>query len=207
MRFVDKYNCILCKYNKYNKGDDYCFNHKEKDEYGYVIEECRSLSNIYYGTMINYFPFKQIHDFLREREYRKEEKYGEEMDEKYGDYSLENDDFRFVWGVKSYDDLSSKDANLYTMNDIDIVYDKQKEQYVLGVETAYEFKDHISECNYLRRCLNEFTKYMDTNGLKKDKPYNLFFRNSQINTTASTIEDLYTYFKIFVDGFCKQYEE
>ena len=67
MRLFDKYNCILCKYNKYNKGDDSCFNHQEKDEYGYPIGECKSLSNIYYGTLINFFPFKQIDEFRSER--------------------------------------------------------------------------------------------------------------------------------------------
>ena len=72
MRLFDKYNCILCKYNKYNKGDDSCFNHQEKDEYGYPIGECKSLSNIYYGTLMNFFPFKQIDDFLTERAWRKE---------------------------------------------------------------------------------------------------------------------------------------
>lgn len=44
MRLIDKYNCILCKYNKYNKGVDSCFNHREKDEYGYPVGKCKSLS-------------------------------------------------------------------------------------------------------------------------------------------------------------------
>ena len=92
MKLLHKYNCILCKYNKYNKGNDSCFNHMEKDTYGYPIEKCRSLSNIYYGTILKFFPFKQIHDFRTERAWRKEEKYNEEMDKKYGDCALENDD-------------------------------------------------------------------------------------------------------------------
>lgn len=64
MKLFDKYNCILCKYRKYNKNGDSCFNHQEKDEYGYPINKCPSLSNIYYGTIIKYFPFKQINDSL-----------------------------------------------------------------------------------------------------------------------------------------------
>ena len=83
MRLIDKYNCILCKYNKYNKGNDSCFNHQEKDEYGYPVGECKSLSNIYYGTLIKFFPFKQIDNLLTERAWRKEEKYNNKMDEKY----------------------------------------------------------------------------------------------------------------------------
>lgn len=31
MRFIDKYNCILCKYNKYNRDGDSCFDHMKKN--------------------------------------------------------------------------------------------------------------------------------------------------------------------------------
>lgn len=204
MKFIDKYNCILCKYNKYNKDGDSCFNHREKDEYGYPVGGCKSLSNIYYGTLINFFPFKQINDFKTERAWRKEEKYNDEMDKKYGDYTLETDDYKFIWGVKSWDDLSGADACMYTMNDIDLTYDKKKKEYMLGIETAYMFKTHAAQCNYLRECLNAFTKYMDDNGLKKDHPYMLFMSNPCTSMTAKTIESLYVNFKIFVDGFCNQ---
>ena len=204
MRLFDKYNCILCKYNKHNKGDDSCFNHQEKDEYGYPIGECKSLSNIYYGTLINFFPFKQIDEFRSERAWRKEEKYTKEMDEKYGDCSLETDDIKFIWGVKSWDDLSGADACLYTMNDIDITYDKKKKEYMLGIETAYLFKTHAAECEYLRDCLRAFTNYMDDNGLNKEEPFRLFMSNPCTSMVADTIEELYTNFKIFVDGFYNQ---
>lgn len=204
MRFIDKYNCILCKYNKYNKDGGSCFDHREKDEDGYVIGECKSLSNIYYGTLINFFPFKQIDDFRTERAWRKAAKYDKEMKEKYGDSSLENDDIKFIWGVVSWDDLSGHDANIHTMNDIDIIYDKKSKLYMLGIETAFLFETHAAECNYLRECLQAFTKYMDDNGLQKNKPYMLFMSNPSTSMEAETIEDLYTNFKIFVDGFCNQ---
>ena len=45
---------------------------------------------------------------------------------------------------------------------------------------------------------------MDDNGLQKDKPYNLFMSDLCTSMTAETIEELYTNFKIFVDGFCNQ---
>lgn len=61
------------------------------------------------------------------------------MEDKHDEYSLETDDIKFIWGVKSFDNLSGSDANLYTMNDIDIVYDKKNSEYMLGVETAYLF--------------------------------------------------------------------
>lgn len=204
MNLFDKYKCILCKYRKYNKGDDSCFNHQEKDEDGYPIEECKSLSNIYYGIITKYFPFMQIDNFLTERAWRKENKYLEDMDRKYGNYALETDDLKFIWGVKSWDDLTGKDACMWTMNDIDITYDKKRQQYMLGIETAYMFKSHTDECDYLRDCLRAFTKYMDDNGLKKNESYRLFMSNPCTSMTADSIEELYTSFKMFVDGFCKQ---
>lgn len=204
MSFINKYNCILCKYNKYNRAGESCFNHMEKDEYGYTIEECKSLSNVYYGTLIKFFPFKQIDDFRTEIAYRKREKYINEMNEKYGDYALEDDDFKFIWGVKSWDDLSGSEANLYTMNDIDITYNKKKRKYMLGIETSYTFENHTRECEYLKNCLDAFTKYMDNNRLKKNEPYKLFMSDSCTSIVAKSIKELYVNFKIFVDGFCNQ---
>ena len=201
MNLFDKYNCILCKYNKYNKNGDNCYNHREKDEYGYPIGECKSLSNIYYGTLIKFFPFKQIDYFLTNRAWRKEEKYIKEMDKEYGDYTLETDDLKFIWGIKSYDDLSCANACLYTMNDIDIIYDKKKKEYILGIETAYLFKTYNDECKYLNDCLKAFTKYMDDNGLNKNEPFRLFMNNPCTNMVANSIEELYTNFKIFVNGY------
>ena len=201
MNLFDKYNCILCKYNKYNKNGDNCYNHREKDEYGYPIGECKSLSNIYYGTLIKFFPFKQIDYFLTNRAWRKEEKYIKEMDKEYGDYTLETDDLKFIWGIKSYDDLSCANACLYTMNDIDIIYDKKKKEYILGIETAYLFKTYNDECKYLNDCLKAFTKYMDDNGLNKEEPFRLFMSNPCTNMVANSIEELYTNFKIFVNGY------
>ena len=201
MNLFDKYNCILCKYNKYNKNGDNCYNHREKDEYGYFVDKCKSLSNIYYGTIIKFFLFKQIHDFRAERAWRKEEKYNKKMEEKYGDCSLETDDFKFIWGIKSWDDLSGAGACLYTMNDIDIIYDKKKKEYILGIETAYLFKTYNDECKYLSDCLKAFTKYMDDNGLNKNEPFRLFMNNPCTNMVANSIEELYTNFKIFVNGY------
>ena len=123
------------------------------------------------------------------------------MDEKYGDCSLETDDIKFIWGVKSWDDLSGANANLYTMNDINIIYDKKKKEYMLGIETAYLFKTYNDECKYLSDCLKAFTKYMDDNGLNKNEPFRLFMNNPCINMVANSIEELYTNFKIFVNGY------
>ncbi|EGC75581.1 hypothetical protein HMPREF0490_00780 [Lachnospiraceae bacterium 6_1_37FAA] len=123
------------------------------------------------------------------------------MEDKHDEYSLETDDIKFIWGKKSCTDLSDSDASLYTINDIDIVYDKKENKYMLGIETAYIFENHAAECSYLKDCLAAFTKYMDDNGLKKNEPYRLFMNNLCTSIKADSIEELYTNFKIFVDGF------
>lgn len=195
----------MCKYKKYNKDKEHgCWEVRGLDEYGYPIGECKSLSNIYYGTILKFFPFKQIHSLKTRFDYWKYDKYLERMDKEYGNYTLETDETKFIWGVKSWDDLTDKDACMWTMNDIDITYNKKEKKYMLGIETAYMFKTHADECRYLQDCLKAFTKYMDDNGLEKNKPYILFMSNPCTSVEAESIEELYVNFKIFVDGFCNQ---
>ena len=50
------------------------------------------------------------------------------MKKKYPDYEDNEYNYgytKFIWGVKSWDDITSKDANLYTMNDLAIVYNRK----------------------------------------------------------------------------------
>lgn len=106
--------------------------------------------------------------------------------------------------MKSWDDLSGEDVSMYTMNDIDLIYNKKEKRYELDVETAYMFKTYEAECQYLKDCLNAFTKYMNDNGLSTNEQFMLFMNNTECDMKADTIEELYTNFKIFVDGFCSQ---
>lgn len=114
---------------------------------------------------------------------------------------------KHVWGITSYDDLTGSEANLYTMNDIDITYDRDTKLYMLGIETAYMFKEprKQNECEYLKELLSFFDKYMDDNNLLKDFDKCLFFSQPTILTSAESIEELYMNFKIFVEGYCKAY--
>lgn len=183
--------CILCPY----KNEEKCIENHDK---------CWSLSNIYHGYITKIFPFKQIDNIKTKRVWKKEEKYNAAMDLKYGDCTKEDDNLKFIWGITSWDDLSKHEACFYTMNDIDITYDKKEKKYMLGVETAYDFKNYEAACGYLNNCLNAFGKYMDDNGLQKNKPYFLFMNEPCTSMVADNIEDLYTNFKIFVDGYCNQ---
>jgi hypothetical protein len=72
---------------------------------------------------------------------------------------------------------------------------------MLGVETAYMFEDKIDEVEYLDRLLSYFTKYMTDNNLSTEESYFLWMSNACTSMKADTIEELYTNFKLFVEGY------
>ena len=198
---MDNYNlsdiswkCAKCK----NKYSDYCYNN------------CMTIHNKLFPSWNNIkycMPIvKHVVNLFDSIEIAKEGKDQEKADKKYGDCTLEDDDLKFIWGIKSADDFTGHDCNLYTMNDIDITYDKKNKVYYLGIETAYVFKDHQAECDYLKDLLKFFTTYMDENKLNKNEEFMLFMGNPCIGTTSDSIEKLYTDFRIFVEGYCKLYE-
>ena len=200
-----KYNCIFCKYRKLNKSYDYaCMDSWEKDEYGYPIGECNSLSNIWYGKLNKHFPFNIIQYFIDKREEKITERY-------YNDYNedfTENSSMKFIWGLKSYDDLSSCDANLETMNDIDLIYLKDEKKYILGVETAYMFNSKEAEKEYFKVLLDKFTKWMKEQGYNTNSTLNpygdmceIFNGCINVNTHFNTIEDAYRTFKLLVNEY------
>lgn len=116
--------------------------------------------------------------------------------------------YEFVWGVLSYDSLTSGAPNIDTTNDIDIIFDRKKRQYILSIETAYVCKDGIKgEARYLRGLLDMFTKYMDEKGFDKNEEYGIFMISPKIDLKAATIPQLYTQFRIFVEGFCALYDK
>lgn len=114
---------------------------------------------------------------------------------------------KFIWGVKSGDCLVHGDADLNTMNDLDITFNRDTGKYTLGIETIYYFDSKQYECEYYKELLDKFTQYMHYNGLKIRKKYNPIFWGSEFNFEADTIEDLYIQFKIFVIGYCAVLEE
>ena len=127
---------------------------------------------------------------------------------KYPDYKVDeyNDGaLKLIWGIKSYDDLSGADVNLYTMNDIDITYDRDNKTYSLGVETAYCFNNKQDECEYLVQLLSAFTKFMNENNYNTEHPYFFFMHNPETIMKAESIEELYTNYRIFVEGYCSVY--
>ena len=198
-------NCIFCKYRKLNKNHDYaCMKSWKKDEYGYPIGECNSLSNIWYGKINKHFPFNIIQYFIDKHEEKITEQY-------YNDYNedfTENSSMKFIWGLKDCDDLSSCDANLNTMNDIDLIYLKDENKYILSVETIYMFNSKEAEKEYFKDLLDKFTEWMEEQGYNTNStlnPYDdmceIFTKSININTHFDTIEDAYRTFKLLVNVY------
>lgn len=127
------------------------------------------------------------------------------MKRKYPDW--EDDDYncgdlKFIWGIKSFDCLSSAPANFYTMNDIDIIYSRKSGLYSLGIETAYTFESgKRGEAEYLNDLLQAFTQFMIDNNYKIDESHMLWMEIPSINCFAESIPNLYTQFRIFVEGY------
>ena len=111
---------------------------------------------------------------------------------------------RHIWGIKSYDDLSGAECNLYTMNDLDILYYDETDDYGLSIETVYEFKEQ-AERRYLNRLLEQFTEWMISQGYSTENKlwmYGVFTRGYNATNRFKTIEELYATFKMLVIGYC-----
>lgn len=112
------------------------------------------------------------------------------------------DGLKFIWGIKSWDDLTGADANMWTMNDIEIDYDRDTKEYALSIETVYSFESgKFGEAEYLDRLLSEFTKFMQQNDYNMNEPYNFWAMASIDTWRAKSIPELYTQFRVFVEGY------
>ena len=163
----------------------------------YILTKNSFIRKIYWNILFKWESVK--HKYLVKK-YSK--KYTDYKDDEYNMGAL-----KFIWGIKSSDDLSSNEASFCTLNDLDICFDRDKKQYFLEVETIYMFDDTFSECAYYANLLNAFTDYMKENNLDINKNYNTFMSGLEISFSASSIEELYSKFKIVVTGFCSVCEE
>lgn len=115
----------------------------------------------------------------------------------------ENEIMKFIWGIKSWDDLSGSDACLHTMNDIELDYFKDKNKYILSIETIFEFEKEEYKLSYINRCLDAFTKFMVENGYNTEvKPHWWDVFGDGMNTYFDSIEECYGMFKLLVNGYC-----
>ncbi len=133
------------------------------------------------------------------------------MKRKYPDYKddcYNCDNLKFIWGIKSWDDLSRSDANLWTMNDLDITYDRNTGEYLLGIETIYHFEDgYDGEVKYLEYLVDKFAEFVYSGEHKPlDKSVCLVDIESQNPWRSKTIFELYLRFRVFVEGYKTIYE-
>lgn len=188
MKKFDK-NCLLCKY-KYDSNA--CFD--AIFEQGY---KCPSLSNIFYGKILKLPVIKQIYNTYENIKWqRKKNKFDKNYISEY-----ETTDMKFIWGLKSLDDLCDCDANLYTMNDLDLIYLKDEDKYILGLETIYMFTPEEGKYEYLQDLLYNFTKFMENNEYDTTHEFSLH-EDISITNHFDSIEDAYAAFKMYVNGFC-----
>jgi hypothetical protein len=184
-------SCLFCKY-KYDS--DACFDALYNHNY-----HCHSLSNIYHGKIVKWFPFNVIEKIKDKIECKKAEKFYDDLNED----GTENSTMKHIWGLKSYDDLSSAPCGLMTMNDIDVTYLKDENKYVLSIETIYMFNGEHGKYRYMEELLNKFSEFMKENNYDTTKEFELFEADSiNINTHFDSIEECYAAFKMFVNGFC-----
>lgn len=117
----------------------------------------------------------------------------------------ETNDILFIWGVLSCDNFIGDEANLYTLNDLDLVYHKDTKNYSLGVETIYMFDNNSARYGYMQDLLNQFTKFMEENNHDTNREFDLykvFTEGISINTKFNTIAEAYAAFKMMVNGYC-----
>lgn len=140
--------------------------------------------------------FKKIKKTLTQWKYR-------------NDYTSVYNDLEFIWGVKSYDDLTGGEPSIYSMNDIDVIYTIEEKKYLISVETIYSWnEDWLGEKEkaYYKRLLSLFTEWMISKGYDTNKEIsmaNILSYGYSMNTKFDTIEEGYAYFKFYVEGFCK----
>lgn len=119
----------------------------------------------------------------------------------------------FVWGIKSWDDLTESDANLYTMNDIDVLFDLETNKYSLSIEEIYQFDNREAKIEYLEKlCLKlkefvlevgyteeELNNFYDCSAVTMYYPTHII--GAIIPLEAYTLKDLWQKFKLFVVSY------
>lgn len=109
----------------------------------------------------------------------------------------------FIWGIKSYDDLSAgADANFYTMNDIDFYYDDEDNKYHLSIEGIYVFDDDDGRFKYYRSLADAFRLFISKKyGYSKEELNNVSHCNVDYYGTyicGVTPLDIYHKLEIFI---------
>lgn len=117
------------------------------------------------------------------------------------------DNYDFVFGIVAQDNMSgSTKANLYTLNDLALVYNKKNNTYHFSIETIYQFSQgKKGEILYLQSLLKKFETWMRLNDYNINydiELYDLFTKGKNITSDFVSVEEAFAYFKILVNGYC-----
>lgn len=113
-----------------------------------------------------------------------------------------NNPWEFIWGISA----NGVEADAWSANDFDIMYNTKTKKYHLGIETAFLFDTPHDECEYLLETLDAFTKFMISTNRDINKGYPFYCSQLTRYNWAYTIEELYRDFNIFVKGYCAYYK-
>ena len=119
-----------------------------------------------------------------------------DMEKVYEDFV---NDHEFIWGITM--DSQIKTAGLFTMNDIDIIYDKDQKKYFLGLETLYLFDSLEIEQLFIKYLFNGMTDFMKKNNYNTEVKTSIGY---SIATGFDNIEDLYASFRNHTNGYLAQ---
>lgn len=105
-------------------------------------------------------------------------------------------DISYIFGIPAHD-LYGKDAisNLFTTDDLKIVYDGGKNKYCLEIETIYQFQTEEDEINYYSQLLSRFAEWMAQNQYdihSKIEAYQIFNPDMEFDS----IPEVYAWFKL-----------
>lgn len=147
-----------------------------------------------------------LYSLLQDWKFGRYERYCEKMEKKYGDYSIENDNVKFIFGVLGVClPGTSNKPNLFTMNDLDICYDKKEGTYGLDIELLIGFETPDGHRNHLNYLLEKLTEFMKSEGYDTDNCkygwQDFFYPDDMFSgLSGKTLEEVYWKFKMMVLG-------
>lgn len=118
-----------------------------------------------------------------------------------GEYN--DEDFHFIWGLKSGDDLTGAPSNFYTMNDIELDYDDCKGEYLLSWESIYGFDSMQQNRAYFKTLLEAFENWCESIGIDIHRKPSFYVLPNYFGYSGfKTINEALDYFRCIVHGFC-----
>ena len=110
----------------------------------------------------------------------------------------------FVWGIKSPDDTTGEDADIFTKNDIDIVYNIEKDYFTLSIDTDYFFDSDADQKQYAADLLTELKHFMRNTGLDTHVLLSLDeMANYNLYSDFEDLETLYAAARMILLGYSR----